>query len=263
MSDFETVDYRLDESVAIITLNRPQARNSLTPELRAELYQAIRQANNDPQVRVVVIAGAGKGFCAGADLVTQYEDADEDGFITHQMRTEYHPILQAILESDKPYISAVNGAAAGFGGSIAMASDLLVMADNAFFYCAFGAIALIPDGGAHWQLNRYLGSKKAFEMIAESQRLSAQQCEEMGMANRVVAADTLLEETLAWAKSLATQAPLTLKYSKQILREVGNMSLTETLEREAQLQNITFRSDDYQEGLKAFFEKRAPKFLGK
>lgn len=263
MSEFETVDYRIEDRVAVITLNRPVARNSLTPKLRLELLQAIRQANNDTEVRVVMIAGAGKGFCAGADLVATYEGADEDGFITQQMRTEYHPILLAITESDKPFISAVNGAAAGFGASIAMASDLVMMADNAFVYCAFGAIALIPDGGAHWQLNRYLGSKKAFEMIAESQRLTAQQCEKMGMVNRVVAADTLQEDTLTWAKSLANQAPLTLQYSKQILRESSNINFVETMEREAQLQNVLFRSADYQEGLKAFFEKRAPTFNGK
>ncbi|GMG88415.1 enoyl-CoA hydratase/isomerase family protein [Biformimicrobium ophioploci] len=263
MQNFETVDYRVDEQVAIITLNRPKARNSLTAQMREELYRAMQQANNDETVRVVMLAGAGKGFCAGADLVEEYPDADHDGFITQQLRTEYHPVLQAITESKKPYICAVNGAAAGIGAALAMACDLVVMAEDAFFYSAFGAIALIPDGGTHWQLARYLGSKRAFEMIAESQRLPAAECIQLGMANRLAAPEHLQEEALGWAKSLSNQAPLTLQYSKQLLREAANLTLVETMDREAQIQNIHYRSEDFREGARAFFEKRAPKFTGK
>lgn len=262
MSEFETVDYRTDEQVAVITLNRPQARNSMTAQMRADLYQAVRKANNDRDVRVVVLAAAGKGFCAGADLVEEFPDDAEDGFITQQLRTEYHPILLAIGESTKPYICAVNGAAAGIGVSIAMACDLVVMAEDAFFYSAFGAISLIPDGGSHWLLSKYLGNKKAFEMIAESQRLTAAQCEQLGMINRVVSADQLLDETLGWANSLRHQAPLTLQYSKQLLREASSLSLAQMMDREAQVQNINYRSDDFKEGAKAFFEKRQPQFKG-
>jgi len=262
MSAFETVDFNIDEQVAIITLNRPKARNSVTAQMRADLYQAVRKANNDRSVRVVMIAGAGKGFCAGADLVEKYPDSEEEGFITQQLRTEYHPILSSITESSKPYVCAVNGAAAGIGGALAMACDLVVMAEDAFLYSAFGAIGLIPDGGSHWFLSKFLGSKKAFEMIAESQRLSAVQCEQLGMVNRVVAPAQLHDETLTWAKSLTKQAPLTLRYSKQLLREAQTLSLAETMDREAQLQDIPYRSEDFQEGGRAFFEKRAPLFTG-
>ena len=262
MSEFETVKYQVNEQVAVITLNRPAARNSITRQMRLELYQAMQKANNDSHVRVVMLAGEGKGFCAGADLVEKLPGSDDDGFVTQQLRTEYHPLLQAITESKKPYLCAVNGAAAGIGGAIAMACDLVVMAEDAFLYSAFGAIALIPDGGTHWFLNKYLGSKKAFEMIAQSQRLTAAQCESLGMANRVVAADRLQAETLTWAKALTKQAPLTLQHSKQLLREAATLSLAQTMDREAQVQDINYRSNDFKEGASAFFEKRAPKFTG-
>ena len=262
-TEFTTLTYAVDQQLAIITLNRPKSRNSLNSQLRAELCKAINLATNDDQVRVVVLAGEGKGFCAGADLAEQFPDADQQGFITHQIRTEYNPVLLGITESPKPFICAVNGAAAGIGSCIAMACDLVVMAEDAFLYCAFGAIGLIPDGGCHWQLARYLGTKKAYEMIIESQRLTAQQCQELGMVNRVVASDQLLPATLEWARSLAQQAPLTMQYSKQILRETSAMTLEQTMDKEAQIQDITYRSEDFKEGARAFMEKRSPEFSGK
>lgn len=263
MSEFETVGYHTEAHVAVVTLNRPSARNALNRQMRAELYQALCNANNDSNVRVVMLSAAGKGFCAGADLVEKLPGADQDGFVTQQLRTEYHPILQAITESNKACICAVNGAAAGIGAAIAMACDLVVMAEDAFLYSAFGAIALIPDGGTHWHLNNVLGAKKAFEMIAQSQRLTAQQCESLGMANRVVAPEQLQAEVLSWARSLTQQAPLTMQYSKQLLREAASLSLSQTMDREAQVQDILYRSADFSEGASAFFEKRAPKFTGK
>ena len=262
MSEFETIEYHVEDQVAVITLDRTQTRNAVNGKMRAELHRAICQANSDSQVRVVVLAGNGKGFCAGADLNEQSEDAELDGYITHQLRTEYHPVLLGIMESPKPYLCAVNGAAAGIGAALAMICDLLVMAEDAFLYSAFGAIGLIPDGGSHWLLGRSLGSKRAFEMIAESQRLTAERCVALGIANRMVAPDHMLEETLGWAKSLATRAPLTLQYSKQLLREASNSTLVETMDREAQIQNIHYRSNDFKEGAQAFFEKREPKFRG-
>lgn len=263
MSEFETINYYIEDQVAVIALDRPQARNAINGKMREELHRAIRQANSDDQVRVVVLVGNGKGFCAGADLNEQSADADKDGYITDQLRTEYHPVLLGIMESPKPYLCAVNGAAAGIGAALAMTCDLLVMAEDAFLYSAFGAIGLIPDGGSHWLLGRSLGSKRAFEMIAESQRLPAEQCVALGMANRMAPPEHLVEETLGWAKSLATRAPLTLQYSKQLLREACTLSQAETMDREAQVQNIHYRSDDFKEGAQAFFEKRPPKFRGR
>lgn len=263
MSHFETLTYELKEQIAIITMNRPEVRNSLNQQLRLELVTAMTQAGDDNNVRVIMIAGAGKGFCAGADLGEKLPGDNEDGFITELLHNEYNPIIQAITSVSKPVISVVNGAAAGIGGAIAMACDLMVMAEDAFLYSAFGAISLIPDGGSHKFLQSYLGPKKAYEMIAFSQRLTATQCAEVGLANRVFPADSLLQDALAWASTLTQQAPLTLALSKQILKQAATEDLDFCLEQEAQLQNTTYRSDDFAEGAQAFFEKRKPVFQGK
>ena len=263
MTSYETVLYRIEDQVGIITLNRPQARNSFNQALRADLGAAIDRANNDENVRIVMICGAGKGFCAGADLTDVGDNSSKEGVVARQLREEYNPFLQAIMHSKKPYISVVNGAAAGIGASLALACDLTVMAEDAFLYSAFGAISLIPDGGFHWMLNKYLSPKKVFEMIAESQRLSAQQCEQLGIANRVVTADHLLAESLAWAKTLASKAPLTLQHSKYILQQVPTTSIAESMDLEAKIQDKLVQSEDFKEGAAAFFEKRTPAFTRK
>lgn len=263
MNNYETVTYELKAMIAVITLNRPKVRNSLNQKLRIELSAAIKEAGDDDNVRVIVIAGSGKGFCAGADLAEKLPGDDQDGFITEILRKEYNPIIQSINNAPKPVVGAINGAAAGFGGAIAMACDLVVMAEDAFLYSAFGAISLIPDGGSHKALQNYLGAKKAYEMMAFSQRLTAQQCLEAGIANRIVAPEQLLAATLEWASMLTEQAPLTLKLSKQLLKATSSQDIDYCLDQEAIIQNITFRSDDFAEGSKAFFEKRKPVFTGK
>ena len=259
---FETVIYNVENHTARITLNRPQARNAFIQKMRFELLEAFQAANASDNVRVILFGGEGKGFCAGADLAEKLPGNEEDGFITEQIRNEYEPIFSQITDSSKPVIGVINGAAAGIGGALAMACDMLVMEEKAFLYSAFGAIGLIPDGGMHYFLRNALGPKKAFEMIALSQRLTAAQCETLGMANRVVSANELWSTADNLATELAQKAPLALKYNKMLLAEAAENDLKTIIDREAVIQNIMVHSEDSKEGITAFLEKRQPKFKG-
>jgi 2-(1,2-epoxy-1,2-dihydrophenyl)acetyl-CoA isomerase len=259
MSQFETVDYQVEGRVATIALNRPKVRNSFNVALRRDLLQAAAHANADNDIRVVILTGNGKSFCAGADLT----DPLPDNFLVQaQIDDEYKPVLMAIYQSPKPYISAVNGAAAGAGGGFAMVCDLTIMGEQAYYYQAFGAIGLIPDCGVSWQLVQQLGKKRVFDLIVSGEKLPAARCVELGLANRVVPDDQLREQALAWALELSDKAPLAMRYSKQALAYAQNASLSDTVSYEAKLQNLAYRSRDFHEGVSAFLEKRPAKFIG-
>jgi 2-(1,2-epoxy-1,2-dihydrophenyl)acetyl-CoA isomerase len=168
---YETVTVERRDSVVLVSLNRPEALNSFNATQRAELLAAVREVNEDESVRVAVLTGSGRAFSAGADLQETPENGEA---VETQLNEEYKPILMAISEAPKPWISAVNGACAGVGSSFAMACDLTVMADNAYMYQAFTAISLVPDGGATWHLVRTLGRKRAYEVIATGEKVRAQ-----------------------------------------------------------------------------------------
>ena len=256
---FATVIIEPHDSVALVSLNRPEALNSFNATQRAELLAAVRQVNADDSVRVAVLTGSGRAFSAGADL----QEAPGGGVsVETQLNEEYKPVLMAISEAPKPWISAVNGACAGVGSSFAMACDLTVMADNAYTYQAFTAIGLIPDGGATWHLVRTLGRKRAYEVIVTGEKISAEKCLQWGLCNRVVPADKLLEESLAWAGEIAAKAPLSLRYAKQALNAAIEQPISETISLEAKLQHTCITSSDAKEGMAAFMQKRAPKWQG-
>tara|TARA_R110002073_G_scaffold172333_1_gene329457 strand:- start:320 stop:898 length:579 start_codon:yes stop_codon:yes gene_type:complete len=183
--------------------------------------------------------------------------------VEDQLNGEYKPILMEIYEAPKPWISAINGACAGIGSAFGMVCDLTVMAANAYLYQAFAAISLVPDGGATWHLVRTLGRKRAYEVIVTGEKLSAEKCLDWGLCNRVVPADTLLPQTLAWAEEIAGKAPLSLRYAKQALNAAIEESVGETISNEAKLQHICITSEDAEEGVVAFMEKRAPLWKGR
>lgn len=260
MSAFETIAYQVQERVALITLQRPRSHNAFNRQMRLELTSAIETADADSAVRVIVINAAGRNFSAGADLG---EAAERSFDVQVQIETEYKPALLAIAGSTKPVISAVNGSAAGVGASLAMACDLTIMAEDASIYLAFATLAVVPDGGATWQLLNQLGRKRAFDLITSGGKLTAASCLELGLANRVVDAGRLLEQALAWALELAEMAPLALQHAKQALYQVAGMDLAEAISYEAGLQKICFGSDDFLEGMRAFQDKRRPVFQGR
>lgn len=256
---FETVTYRQTGKVVTLTLNRADCLNAFNRQLRLDLLGAIQAANHDAHVRVVIITGAGKGFSSGADLKETLADCHD---IEAQLMEEYRPILNAISESDKTYIAAVQGVAAGIGGALALTCDLVVMAESAYIYQAFAAIGLVPDGGATWHLINSLGYKRAYALMIEAGKLSAQDCEALGLINTVVPDETLFSYSLSWAERLAEGAPLAQKYLKKLLQKASRASLNEMIALEAQYQNQTFESQDFKEGVEAFFAKRKPIFQG-
>ena len=262
MGEYESVQVERRGAVAVVTLNRPDTLNAFDEALRRDLLWAVRDINGDDSVRIAILTGAGRAFSAGANLAEQ--PADPEHFrVEDQLNGEYKPVLLEISRAPQPWISAVNGAAAGIGSAFAMTCDLTVMADNAYLYQAFAAIGLVPDGGATWHLARTLGRKRAYEIMVTGERVSADKCLEWGLCNRVVPAEDLLAESLRWAGELATRAPLALRYTKQALNDAMEDSLDETISREARLQHICLGSEDAAEGATAFLEKRAPQWKGR
>ncbi len=257
MSDI--VKYEQQGAVAVITLNRPDSMNAFTNELRADLLQALQKAWKDNDVRVVVLTGEGRCFSAGADLKADAIDRP----ISEKLQQEYRPIQEAIAEMPKPLIAAVPGSAAGIGLSVALQCDLLVMADNAFMLSPFTTISLVPDGGLNWLLARQLGYRRAFQLSVESERIPAERCVELGLANKAVP-DTALQSTaLEWAQALSNRAPLSVAATKKVMRYAADHDWASSYDMEAELQNELFGTEDNNEGINAFLEKRAADFKGK
>ncbi|MEZ5871197.1 MAG: enoyl-CoA hydratase-related protein [Nitratireductor sp.] len=255
---FEFLIYETAGPVASITLNRPERLNAFNAGLRSELLAAVTKASTDAAIRIVVLKGSGASFCAGADL-----SEGLGGSVTEQIETEYKPFLTGIENSPKLWIAAVQGSAAGIGGALALVCDFLVMEEDAQIYMAFAAIGLIPDGGAGWQLQNALGPRRALEAIVEGQKLKGQRCLELGLANKVVANGKAGETAHAWAITLANGAPLAQAAAKRALREMRGKSLGEAISVEAKLQQALTESEDFRNGVAAFFAKRKPEFSGR
>lgn len=259
MNNYETVRYATDDSVAIITIYRPDAMNSFNKTLRADLLAACRRAAEDASVRAVVLTGEGRSFSAGADLK---DGLNPDDSVEDMLQTEYRPVLECIWNMDKPVIAAVGGSAAGIGMSFALVCDLLIMSDKAFLLSPFTTISLVPDGGLNWLLVHQLGYRRAFQLSVESERIPAERCLDLGLANKVVPADALLDEAVAWAKTLAERAPLSIAATKKAMRHATCGSWGSTFDVEAPLQQKLRSSADSAEGVNAFLEKRKPEFKG-
>lgn len=256
MSDI--VRYEQHGAIAVITLNRPDSMNAFQTELRADVHEAFERARDDAAIRAVVFTGEGRCFSAGADL-----KAGIDRDVREILQSEYRPVLEIIADIPKPVIAAVPGSAAGIGMSMALHCDLVLMADNAFLLSPFTTISLVPDGGLNWTLVRQLGYRRAFQLSVESERISAQRCVELGLANRAVPADELQSTALEWAETLAERAPLSLAATKKVMRFAADHGWSDAYDMEAMLQGELLGSEDNKEGIQAFLEKRAPTFKGK
>jgi 2-(1,2-epoxy-1,2-dihydrophenyl)acetyl-CoA isomerase len=248
------------DSVATLTLDRPDALNSLTVPLKEELLATFRRIARDPDVRAIVLTGAGRAFCAGQDLRERLEPGAAP--LAKEVRERYNPLILAMRTLEKPIVGAINGVAAGAGASLAFACDIRIAAEGATFVLAFGRVGLVPDSGATWFLPHLVGAAKAAELALIGESLSAADAERFGLVARVVPVESLMDEARALAIRLASGAPRAIALTKRALNRSWDATLEESLEYEAYLQGIAGATADHREGLAAFDEKRPPHFSG-
>ena len=244
-------------AVQTITLNRPDVMNAFNRALHAGLNDALKQAR-DPEVRAVVVTGAGRGFCAGQDL-TEFSAVGDVGAA---LRATYHPNVLAIRALEKPVIAAVNGACAGAGLSLACACDVRIASDAAVFVPGFVGIGLVPDSGGTYFIHRLLGAPRAFEWMSSNRRLTAAEAHAWGLVSEVVEADEFAARTAELAATYAAAPTRAIGMTKRLFDHADNATLEEQLEMEAQLQASATQTDDFREGVAAFGEKRPPRFTG-
>jgi 2-(1,2-epoxy-1,2-dihydrophenyl)acetyl-CoA isomerase len=253
------VETTRDGGVLTITLNRPDVLNAFNAAMHKALAAALKEAR-DPEVRAVVITGAGRGFCVGQDL-TEFREAPGD--IAERLRNGYHPNVLAVRALEKPVIAAVNGAAAGAGLSFACACDVRIAADVATFVPAFINIGLIPDSGGTFFIARLLGPARAFEWMSSGRRLTAAEAHAWGLVSEVVEADGLAARAAELAAELAALPTRGVGMTKRLFDRAWGARLEDQLEREAQVQAAATQTEDFREGVTAFLEKRPPQFRGR
>lgn len=246
-------------SVATITLNRPDVYNALDNALRLELQDALKDVGQDSQVRVVVITGAGKAFCSGQDLKAA---AKETVSVSDSLRKGYNPIIKLMRDMAKPIICRLNGIAAGAGCSLALACDMIVAAEEAAMSEAFVHIGLVPDAGSSYFLPRLVGPQRAFELVSMGGKLSAKEALEKGMVNKVVPMEDL-DDAIKHYTDYYAQAPTkAIGIMKRMLNKSLHSSLDTMLEYEVHCQETAVRTKDHKEGVRAFMEKRKAEFKG-
>ncbi len=260
---YETVTWEQSGAVGRLTLNRPASLNAWTTQLGEELLAVVSGEAAQDSVRAVLVTGAGRGFSSGADLRAGFDPAD-DGMpdIRKELHDAYHPAITGIRRLPKPVVAAVNGPAVGIGCSLALACDLVLAAESAFFALAFVNIGLMPDGGSTAFVPPAVGRARAFEMALLGERVPAPQALEWGLVNRVYPDDRLMDEASSLARRLAAGPTRSYAGSKQALNRFIYGDLDAQLELEAELQHALGRTGDFAEGVAAFVEKRDPAFSG-
>ncbi len=264
-TEYQTITVESENSICTITLNRPDVYNAFNDELTTELAAALKSAERDKAVRVVIITGAGKAFCSGqdlGDLKTKYVP----GHVPHlgdDLKYRYNPIIRRIATMHKPVIAAVNGVAAGAGCSLALACDMCIASSEAAFIEVFINVGLIPDSASTYHLPRLVGMARAMEMCMTGKKVTAEEAERIGLINAVSDPEALMENAQKLAGKIASMPARGIALTKRLLRQSFDNTLEQQLEAEMFAQETAGQTEDHFEGVVAFIEKRKPIFQGK
>ncbi|MGB3466479.1 MAG: enoyl-CoA hydratase-related protein [Cyclobacteriaceae bacterium] len=257
----EPLIFKKEAGVATIKLNRPKAFNSVTRELALSFISALDDCKNDPEIRVIIITGEGKAFCAGQDLV-EVTDPDKNPGFDKILEEHYAPVIRRIREIEKPVIAKVNGVAAGAGANIAIACDIVMAVESASFIQAFSAIGLIPDSAGTYFLPRLVGFQKASALAMLGDKVSAKEAEQMGMIYKYYPQEDFDEAVDNVVKKLAAAPTKGIGFTKRAMNQSLSNDLYQQLDVENELQIAASNTADYKEGVAAFVAKRKPNFKG-
>ncbi len=249
------------DHIGILTLNRPDVMNAFSDTMRGQLLGQLEQFSTDRHIRCIIITGTGKAFCAGGDIASMAKLQDDHTTqVVEQRMVLGSQVVQLLRRMPQPIIAAVNGAAAGAGANLALSCDFRLGSDKALFSESFVKIGLVPDWGGFFFLSRLIGTAKAMELMMTGDRIKAEEALRLGLLNHVYPLEGFWEETLTFARTLATGPAETLARIKEGVYLGANASLEQALAYEYRAQKAAFLSDDAREGMRAFLDKRAPKF---
>ena len=260
---YETIEFSIEDGVAVLKLNRPNSLNSFNAQMHTEVRNALKEVKKDANVRCLLLTGNGRGFCAGQDLSDRNVAPGADmPNLGESIEKNYSPLLRTLRALEMPVICAVNGVAAGAGANIAFACDIVLAAKSASFIQAFCKIGLIPDCGGTWSLPRLVGPARAMALSMLGDKISAEQAADWGMIWKAVDDEALQDEAMKMAQHFATQPTKGLALIKRAIQASATNTFDEQLDLERDLQTLAGRTDDYREGVAAFMEKRQPQFKG-
>ncbi len=255
---YETIKYKVESAVAWIGLNRPEKLNAFTRRMNEDIQQAVKESEENEEVRAIVITGEGRAFCAGQDLTEVTPETN----LADVLLDSYGPMIKEIANCEKPIIGAINGVAAGAGFSLALACDFRLVSEKASFVNAFVNIGLIPDCGNLYYLTRMIGQAKAIELSLLGEKVSAAQAEQLGLATKVIEVEEWKEQVAAFAEKVASKPTKAIGLIKQSLEASYHLSFDQYLKVEAEGQRLAGLTKDYNEGVTAYLEKRKPHFIG-